>query len=949
MPVVCPNCQRSFTADRYLRSHLKYEKNKECYEAYYNLEAPTAEVATVAATAATAARTTTTETTRPPSPVRSPSPDFPLPEDSPSPAKTPRHNMGDSPSSMSSGKFGRISPVKTRAHMRNLAKESTSFNFPHGDVTAGDPESEDSEIDETDSQNTQNDDEEDNEMANDAPEPDKSMMDQFEAYCTASDKNFLELSPSQKAAISLLSMLSKKRLPLVVYKEVFKWHLAHLHADEYIAQEKLMNQLKNRYNMENNQPKILKQLRLPHSGSRIDLVIQDAKYQIQSLLSDPRIHDEDYLFFDDDPLSPPPDDFDYIGDINTGRCYRETYKELITNPENQVLLPMIFYMDSAVTGNIDALPIEALKMTLGIYNQKTRDKAYANKPVGFITRFIHEKTQAEDLLLQSGHMDAHQYVKKSVIAGNTLNFEDADDELAELEVEEEEIAATSSCAGQDLHFMMGKILEPYKQLEESGRFWWNFHYKGENRLLHFVPFVMFVKGDSVELDKHCGSYTIRTRNVAQLCRYCTCPMEKTDEPWLRYPRKSKEMINSLVLAGDLEELQQLSQQCISNTWYKLQFGCHNSLGIHGATPLDLLHYLNINKFKYNRGGLFDQLGENTALSRKINALMVSVGCLFSRQSDRNKPRTSFSKGLKKGRLQGHEMSGLMLVIVAVLRTKAGRVAIRTESRKKQREHLDDNGVKAWVDLLELHLMWEAWLKSDEMEVSDVMKSEEKVREIMDMEKKVWKRTEGMGMHTFNFHATVHLAEDILDFGVPNGLNTSSNEMHHRPDKTAAQRTQKRPATFDWQSSNQIHNMAIVEMALVEVLEERHVWEYFERKADNPRVITQQDDEDDEDSSDEEEDEDDMPVTSASLGGTRMAFKEFQQDDGSYCLKYRVLSKSKAKSRIDYCEDLLSAIKSVYDNIKGDTDELLICTEYKRNGHIFRSHPSYTMIDHGRTG
>ena len=59
-----------------------------------------------------------------------------------------------------------------------------------------------------------------------------------------------------------------------------------------------------------------------------------------------------------------------------------------------------------------------------------------------------------------------------------------------------------------------------------------------------------------------------------------------------------------------------------------------------------------------------------------------------------------------------------------------------------------------IDLLELHLMWEAWLKSDEMEVSDVMKSEEKVREIMDMEKKVWKRTEGMGMHTFNFHATV---------------------------------------------------------------------------------------------------------------------------------------------------------------------------------------------------
>ena len=219
--------------------------------------------------------------------------------------------------------------------------------------------------------------------------------------------------------------------------------------------------------MENNQPKILKQLMLPHSKSRIDLVIHDAKFQIQALLTDPRIRDEDYLFFDGNPLSPPPDELDYVGDINTGRCYRETYKKLIKDPTTQVLLPMIFYMDSAVTGNIDAMPIEALKFTLGIFNQQTRDKAYAYRPVGYVTRFLHEKTQAEDILLNAAHIDAKQYVKQSILAGNSLNFDDDDQELAEMDVEEEEIAATSSCAGQDLHFMMGKMLEPYKKLQDA--------------------------------------------------------------------------------------------------------------------------------------------------------------------------------------------------------------------------------------------------------------------------------------------------------------------------------------------------------------------------------------------------------------------------------------------------------------------------------------------------
>ena len=45
---------------------------------------------------------------------------------------------------------------------------------------------------------------------------------------------------------------------------------------------------------------------------------------------------KDYLFFDSDPFAPPPEDLNYIADMNTGKCYIDTYNDLITNPQKQI-------------------------------------------------------------------------------------------------------------------------------------------------------------------------------------------------------------------------------------------------------------------------------------------------------------------------------------------------------------------------------------------------------------------------------------------------------------------------------------------------------------------------------------------------------------------------------------------------------------------------------------
>ena len=90
----------------------------------------------------------------------------------------------------------------------------------------------------------------------------------------------------------------------------------------------------------------------------------DAKALMVSLLTDPKIKDEDYMFFGDDPLAPPPDNLRYVKDLNTGCAYRKTFAKLITNVGKQVLLPVIFYIDGVNTGHFADLPVTAVKFPL---------------------------------------------------------------------------------------------------------------------------------------------------------------------------------------------------------------------------------------------------------------------------------------------------------------------------------------------------------------------------------------------------------------------------------------------------------------------------------------------------------------------------------------------------------------------------------------------------------
>ena len=91
--------------------------------------------------------------------------------------------------------------------------------------------------------------------------------------------------------------------------------------------------------------------------------------------------------------------------------------------------------------------------------------------------------------------------------------------------------------------------------------------------------------------------------------------------------------------------------------------------------MEILHWIQFGWYKYSQASLFGLTGPHSQLTRHLDTIATQMGSLFQRQSDRAYPRTKFTKGVQKGTLMAHKMTGVILVLVATLRSTEGRKAI----------------------------------------------------------------------------------------------------------------------------------------------------------------------------------------------------------------------------------------------------------------------------------
>ena len=769
-----------------------------------------------------------------------------------------------------------------------------------------------------------------------------SIRDDFRAYCEEHDHHFLSLTKKDETSIKLMHVL-KRKAPLNAYESVLKWHLKETgklksheslrDADGYHHRATLMKKLLPRYNLSRLLPKERK-VRLPSSRAVVSIPVLNAADCIVSLLTDPRFEDSDYLFFGDDPLAPPPENATYLADLNTGDAYLKSYEKLITH-ERQVLLPVPIYIDGAVTGQFTDLPVTAVKLSLGIHNREARDRQYAWRELGFIPVVRKDPARGKKIFQESGHLDSQDVM---VLEGEG----DANPEASDSDQEDDDV--DGAVKAQDFHTMLKVILESFVELQRTG-FVWDLKYKGKvYKDIEFVLFVPFVKCDTEEADVLCGKYTVRTRNVKHVCRYCHCPTSDADNPLAKYPLKTQAEIQNLIKKGKLDRLQAISQQNIQNAWYDVRFHQANGCGIHGATPSEKLHAIQLGIFKYLREIFFVHMGKSSQLAENVNGLATIYGKLLTRQSERDLPNTNFAKGIQKGKLMARDFRGVLLIMAATLASKKGRQLLFQRKKFGKEE-----GLKDWTLLVELMLEWEAYLGEKRMKRSHVVRLQKKHRFIMYIMKQVADRSSGMGLKIMKFHAIIHLITDMILYGSPSEFDTGSNESHHKESKYAAKLTQRKEATFNFQTARRLIEFLCIDLAMEEILNDRCVWEYFDVLVEEEPADLDVDSEEEE-VSDREADatkqEDSSGTDSDSdvairTGGSRIRI--FEDSDNEHIPSFEMLSRSKTQQKktvwVQEAVDWLNALQNLVIEFIPEP-HLQVFTQHKRGETVFYGHPNF---------
>lgn len=732
------------------------------------------------------------------------------------------------------------------------------------------------------------------------------LRDAFRQYSSYAHYNYVGFTPRERTAITLMHTLRKTKAPLSTYNDVMMWHLREKgtlkqheklgNTCDYITRQKLFRKLGKRYNINPDHYNVTKRRTLPSSKSTVNIICSDARALVTSILTDPRLDDSDYLFFDDDPLKPPPAKMDYIGDINTGLSYTATYKKLIKDPTKQMLMALPCYIDGATTGAFSNLPIVQFKITCGWLNQEARDKEIFWRVLGTVPKHEVAKSRGKRIMLGSRHADA-------VMAHQDI-----------LEEEGTRTAGKDVNNARDYHYILGVIFETLVQLQKDGMVI-DFFYKGkfykDMEVFFYIP---HVKADNEEADKLCGKFGSRSGGVAQLCRQCHCPTEFTARAAATYPLKTTTEIKKLVDREELATLRNMSQHPFHNAFHKLRFGLHNKTGIHGACPIDMLHTIYLGLFMRTRDSFFGQVGSTSETTKELDGLAMEYGELLSRHSERDMPKTKFSKGITGGKIMAKEYEGVLLLLATLVRSSKGRRLLQSaKSGKFKTEAL----LADWQLLLETMLGWIMWLKSKCLQRKHVKAAEWKHRYLMYLMKRVLRRTEGMGMKIPKFHQMLHIAHDMLVHGNAASLDTGSNESGHKPTKRAALLTQKKPELFDLQTAQRLLEAFLLDMAMHE-LQGRSLWHYL-RGYETREVVAPE-------------------VAEPKTGGTRFEcrYSEETQETTLYVGKKMI-----GENGMVVETDFVNFVEKLQDKVARFTaDKVVVQTEHKRNGVIFRAHPKY---------
>ena len=231
------------------------------------------------------------------------------------------------------------------------------------------------------------------------------------------------------------------------------------------------------------------------------VIIHDVKQSIYSILTDPVLNQDKNYYFKDflKPKLPLDRDNSTILDFFNGTSFRNAEKRLLSDKENEMIVPICLFIDKTHATENGRFMCEPVSMCLMLYDLETRNKPEASRTIGYIIN------QAD-----VENKDATPYMKLL-----------------------------------DYHECLGEILRPLLKFQLSNGFKWRIPFKGTIFEMTIKTPILFIAGDNEGMDKLAGRYGSRT-NVKCICRYCDIPLLQAGNPEYEFKYHTNQKMVDLV-------------------------------------------------------------------------------------------------------------------------------------------------------------------------------------------------------------------------------------------------------------------------------------------------------------------------------------------------------------------------------------------------------------------
>ena len=335
------------------------------------------------------------------------------------------------------------------------------------------------------------------------------------------------------------------------------------------------------------------------------------------------------------------------------------------------------------------------------------------------------------------------------------------------------------------------------------------------------------------------------------------------------------------------------------------------------TPGKPLHAIELGLMKYAIRGFAIACGLNPdndksppLLLQVIERYAKRIGRRLSHQSDRSLPRTYFPTGVTSGtKLSAHELPGVCLVLLIMCKMESTRELI-----SKKFGGYTDSRLKRWVKLFELMLSWRWWMKKEVLPKNEVLLSVTAIQQFCIYFKNVVNRQEGQGMKIIKFHLSMHIPENILDFGVTANVDTGPAESNHKKNaKQPCRLTQQRAEHIELQTARRYFENVVTDYAGAAL--DKNTTVLHSLMPTNQRL-------------------------NPNLLGSRFRISlELEPESGIPTI--RTVWDNRTSNTIHYPKRYLEWIgRNVLQPLGIVASRINGCTEHKREGITFRGHPSY---------